>query len=261
MTLVEADLRQLPEALGEFDYIIAHGVYSWVPPAVRVSLFALAARLLSEHGLVFVSYNVYPGCHVRQAAWEVLRFHSERLQGARERLDAARALAGALAEPGAAQNETDGLRGASSQASPSSRTAPSITTRGSDDPVYLHEFVAHAQRHGIGTCRMPSSSIPRTWASPSMQRLVAGLDRMNGNVPRLRLRRFRQSVLCRSSGRHDAGRAAGMHAAASMSLMNAVAHGKPSINPLQAALDPTDTQRLSTVLERLVAVAPRACRP
>jgi len=267
VTLVEADLRQLPEALGEFDYIVAHGVYSWVPPAVRDSLFALAARLLSEHGLVFVSYNVYPGCHVRQAAWEVLRFHSERLQGARERLDAARALAGALAEPGVAQNETDALlrREFAGIAKQSDSALYHDSLAVPNDPVYLHEFVAHARRHGIeyvSDAKLFNSS--DLGLSPSMQRLVAGLGRIEREQYRdfAGLRRFRQSVLCRSEVAASLtpvpGRAAGMHAAASMSLMNAVAHGKPSINPLRAALDPTDTQRLSTVLERLVAVAPRA---
>ena len=35
LTLVHADMRALPAALGEFDYVIAHGVYSWVPANVR----------------------------------------------------------------------------------------------------------------------------------------------------------------------------------------------------------------------------------
>ncbi|HZW72959.1 MAG TPA: class I SAM-dependent methyltransferase, partial [Caldimonas sp.] len=109
VTLVEGDLRKLSDALGSFDYILAHGLYSWVPAEVRDALLDLAARRLSPNGLVFVSYNVYPGCHVRQAAWETLRFHGERFGGTRARLEAARALAAALAEPARAQDETDAL--------------------------------------------------------------------------------------------------------------------------------------------------------
>src|SRR5262249_6844556 len=102
-TLVEGDPRELPGARRPVGYILAHGLYSWVPVEVRDALLALADERLSANGLVFVSYNVYPGCHVRQAAWETLRFHVAALDGARARLDAARALAAALAEPGRVQ--------------------------------------------------------------------------------------------------------------------------------------------------------------
>jgi hypothetical protein len=267
VTLIEGDLRELPAALGTFDYIIAHGVYSWVPAAVRDGLFALAARVLSEHGLIFVSYNIYPGCHVRQAAWEVLRFHSERLQGAQARLDAARALAGALAEPGVAQNETDALlrREFARIAKQSDSALYHDDLAVPNDPVYLHEFVAHARRHGIdyvSDAKLFNSS--DLGLSPSMQRLVAGLGRIEREQYRdfACLSRFRQSVLCRSEFAPTLTllpeRATGMHASASMTLMNAVAHGKPSVNPLRPALDPTDAQQLRSMLERLVAVAPRA---
>src|SRR5438552_3715977 len=67
VALFEGDLSALPETLGDFDYMIAHGVYSWVPAPVRDAMFELAQRRLKRSGILFVSYNVYPGCHVRQA--------------------------------------------------------------------------------------------------------------------------------------------------------------------------------------------------
>jgi hypothetical protein len=92
-----------------FDYIIAHGVYSWVPAAVRDALLTLAARRLSRNGVLFVSYNVYPGCHVREAAWQMLHYHVDHLADPRAQLDAARAFAALLAEPGITQTETDAV--------------------------------------------------------------------------------------------------------------------------------------------------------
>ena len=267
VTLVEGDLRELPAALGSFDYIIAHGVYSWVPADVRDALFALAARLLSEHGLMYVSYNVYPGCHVRQAAWEVLRSHSDRVSGARERLDAARALASALADPGVVQNETDVLlrREFARIAKLSDSALYHDDLAVPNDPVYFHDFVAHAQRYGIGyvsDAKLFNSS--ELGVSPSMQRLIAGLGPIEREQYRdfACMRRFRQSILCRSELASALAvrpeRTAGMHISASMSLANAVAQGKASVNPLRPALDPAEAQRLRSMLERLVAVAPRA---
>lgn len=70
VTLREADLLEVdPETLGQFDYIVAHGLYSWVPPAVQQAMFDIIARCLAPEGVAYVSYNVYPGWKAR----EVLR--------------------------------------------------------------------------------------------------------------------------------------------------------------------------------------------
>lgn len=61
-----ADILEAAHDLeGPFDYIIAHGVYAWVPPPVRDAVLALIGRLLSPDGVAFVSYNALPGCHYR----------------------------------------------------------------------------------------------------------------------------------------------------------------------------------------------------
>ena len=65
ITLVEGDLAALAPAHGEFDFIVAHGVYSWVPPEVRDALFALAAQRLAPDGILYASFNVLPGWRVR----------------------------------------------------------------------------------------------------------------------------------------------------------------------------------------------------
>ena len=44
-----------------FDYIVAHGVYSWVDPAARDALRRFIDRRLKPGGLVYVSYNAVPG--------------------------------------------------------------------------------------------------------------------------------------------------------------------------------------------------------
>jgi len=102
VTLVEGDLATLAPAHGHFDFIVAHGVYSWVPPDVRDALFALAAQRLARDGILYVSFNVLPGCRIRQAAWDVLHHHVDRIENAHARLDAARELARLVAAGGAA---------------------------------------------------------------------------------------------------------------------------------------------------------------
>lgn len=64
--IVHGDLAALPGDLGQFDYIIAHGVFSWVPPSVRQALFEVCRRHLSPHGIAYISFNVAAGWHALQ---------------------------------------------------------------------------------------------------------------------------------------------------------------------------------------------------
>lgn len=59
--ILHADLAALPADLGEFDYVLAHGVLSWVPPAVRQALLDVCRRHLTPNGLAYVSFNVAAG--------------------------------------------------------------------------------------------------------------------------------------------------------------------------------------------------------
>ena len=59
--IVHGDLATLPDDLGQFDYIIAHGVFSWVPPAVQQALLDVCRRHLSPQGIAYISFNVAAG--------------------------------------------------------------------------------------------------------------------------------------------------------------------------------------------------------
>jgi SAM-dependent methyltransferase len=59
--LLHGDIAALPDNLGEFDFIIAHGVYSWVPESVRKALLAACRRLLKPQGIAYISFNVEAG--------------------------------------------------------------------------------------------------------------------------------------------------------------------------------------------------------
>jgi SAM-dependent methyltransferase len=65
VALHAGDIRDVGPTLGEFDYIVAHGVMSWVSDAVRDAIFALCRDHLAGDGLVYLSYNTNPGWLVR----------------------------------------------------------------------------------------------------------------------------------------------------------------------------------------------------
>ncbi len=90
LALRAGDIARLPADLGEFDYVIAHGVYSWVPEPVREGLLAACRRHLAPQGVAFVSYNVLPGGHLRRLMREAMLMHLEGVDDPAQRTAAAR---------------------------------------------------------------------------------------------------------------------------------------------------------------------------
>ncbi|MCL5060566.1 MAG: class I SAM-dependent methyltransferase, partial [Candidatus Thermoplasmatota archaeon] len=70
--ILHGDLAALPADLGEFDYIIAHGVYSWVPLAVQQALLDVCRHHLSAQGIAYISFNVDAGWQALQPLRTVL---------------------------------------------------------------------------------------------------------------------------------------------------------------------------------------------
>src|SRR5690348_8888319 len=58
-------ITDIDETFGTFDYIVSHGVYSWVPLEVQQKLLEVCSRNLAPDGIAYVSYNTYPGWHLR----------------------------------------------------------------------------------------------------------------------------------------------------------------------------------------------------
>ncbi len=91
------DLEELPEGrelgeAGSFDYILSHGVYSWIPPRPRVALLAGVRRYLAPMGVAYVSYNAYPGSYLRDMARDILGYHVRDISDPQRKLAAAQEL-------------------------------------------------------------------------------------------------------------------------------------------------------------------------
>jgi SAM-dependent methyltransferase len=99
VAMAVSDIVALADSLeGEFDYVIAHGVYSWVPAPVRAALLRLIGRVLARDGVAFVSYNAFPGCHMRVMLREMLLFEFGGIADPAERATVARAWLADLGE-------------------------------------------------------------------------------------------------------------------------------------------------------------------
>lgn len=74
VSLVQSDIASIGSEIGTFDYIIAHGVYSWVDDGVKDALLRLIDEHLAENGIAYVSYNTYPGWHTMEEVRQLMMF-------------------------------------------------------------------------------------------------------------------------------------------------------------------------------------------
>jgi SAM-dependent methyltransferase len=62
VTFKNLDINKFSEAgLPQFDFIVLHGLYSWIDPTTRESVRKFIATHLKEDGIVYVSYDTMPG--------------------------------------------------------------------------------------------------------------------------------------------------------------------------------------------------------
>lgn len=201
LTLRQLDLADFPADAGRFDYIVAHGLYSWVPALVRDCLLGLVASHLAPNGVAFVSYNVYPGCYMRRMVWEILKFHTDHLGDPQSRITEAQALTRLLA---GGRNLQDAY-GTFLLADLERLMQRDISYFFHDDladindPVYFHQFVDHAGRHGLqflGEGELKTMGYGGL--TPEVRRVLESLDPLTREqyLDFVRFRRFRQTLLC-----------------------------------------------------------------
>ena len=74
VSLIQSDIASIGSEIGTFDYIIAHGVYSWVDDGVKDVLLRLIDEHLAEDGIAYISYNTYPGWHTMDEVRQLMMF-------------------------------------------------------------------------------------------------------------------------------------------------------------------------------------------
>ena len=197
------DLTSIGESDGKFDYIIAYGLYSWIPAPVRDRLIALLRANLSENGVGYLSYDVYPGWHQMRKMREMMLFHTRRIENPLERVAAAKDFVAFLAS---AEPVGEGGRDSFVQA-----YARSLEGRADgfllhdelapvNDPVYFHEFASHLEEHGLAY--LAEADFPEVLSlrlgedvAKRLQSMARSLVEREQYMDFLRDRGFRQSLV------------------------------------------------------------------
>lgn len=202
-TLHQRDIRAVGAEFGLFDYIIAHGIYSWVPADVRDRLLGICGSCLTPEGIAFVSLSVYPGAYIRQMIREMLGYHTRHAAGPQERVGQARELldflAGAMPLPEDYRAVLKRERLILQHSGESFYLHDALSEI--NLPIWFHEFAAHAGRHGLQyvtdtTFRTMEHVVPEG-AIARIREFGAGRVEREQYRDFLQCRQFRSTVLCR----------------------------------------------------------------
>ncbi|MCC6620576.1 MAG: class I SAM-dependent methyltransferase [Deltaproteobacteria bacterium] len=151
--LVQADVREIDRAFGEFDFVISHGVYSWIPPGARDGLLRAIGATLSPHGVAMVSYNAMPGWHDFAPIRRLLKFHTDPIKAPDAKVRQARMMADVYCQQ-LIELDRDGREKMAHKIHSNVQAMSDWLMRHDwlaefHYPVYVSDFVAHAREHGL----------------------------------------------------------------------------------------------------------------
>jgi len=203
VSLMQEDFTQETPAKGTFDYIIAHGVYSWISPEAQGRLLARIQKQLAPRGVAFVSYNCYPGWNLRKLTRDLLGYTARGIADPQEQVNLARQVLPQVLQsipstlPGYAallQEEHQLL----SQAGDSYLAHEHLEA--DNWPCYFHEFAARAQAQELQyLCEAELSSMHiNRFPAPlaALQTAGGGVIEAEQLLDFATLRMFRQTLLC-----------------------------------------------------------------
>jgi methyltransferase-like protein len=204
------DILDVTPELGVFDYIIVHGVYSWVPKTVQTKILDICRQNLAPNGVAYVSYNAYPGWHMLGAVRQMMLFHTRDIADPRMRATQARSLVDFLVESvpaeGSAPGSLFGAYGHFLQHGIDRLKSNSDAYILHDDleeinqPLYFYEFAEQAAQHGLEyLAEADFATVFPNYFPPKVKEQLLKMSRdvveMEQYMDFLRVRTFRRTLL------------------------------------------------------------------
>lgn len=201
--LYELDLMNFDDSFGKFDYIITHGLIAWVPDFVKEKVFEISSNNLTENGVVYLSYNSYPFCHIRQMIRGMMLYHTRNITDKTQIANQAASLIKFLAEiPDKNYAYRNVLLGELEHYKQSDiRNILFDDLSEVNTPFYFHELISQAEKHGLQFLSEVSYHFMQSFSLPENARNM--LDQIKGDVVRhqqyldfIEGRRFHNTLLC-----------------------------------------------------------------
>ena len=202
--LVHGSIDTIGPDHGQFDYIICHGVYSWVPRNIQDHILRVCNQNLAADGVAYVSYNTYPGWFMRGMVRRMMGFHARRFSDPATQLEQARALLDFLFKASSGVDETYHAL-LSRELNILRQCHDSYIfhehLEENNEPLFFHEFIERAEKEGLRYLAEPHLS--EMVAVDVPPEIAAVLGQFGPNIVQfeqyfdfLKNRTFRRTLLC-----------------------------------------------------------------
>ena len=209
----QMDVMDMDEGeFDQFDYIVAHGLFSWVPEVVRKRLMEIYSRHLAHDGVGYISYNVYPGCHVRTMMNEMMQFHTRRVDDPIEKVRTGVSVLNLISEMTDAESTyrliiKDELE-AMLERSPENIFHDDLSEI--NQPFYFYEFAEMLAKNGMQYLTEAEERVLHfetlsDEATKMLDQVASDLVEREQYMDFIRYRRFRSTLFCRKEIRLDRG--------------------------------------------------------
>ena len=275
VSIKQLDVLDLPSELGDFDYIIAHGLYSWVPGNVKEKILSICGSHLKPQGVAFVSYNAYPGGHISDMVRNMLLFHLRDIPDSRQRVKQSIAFLKFLAESQISANPyhalvQDELKQTLEFGGPELLYHDRIAEVST--PLYFFQFIDAAAKHGLQF--LGEADFTELQYHNYSAETIKLLEKMAATnivlkeqyLDFLKCRRFRQTLLCHAAVEvnhvPDARRLTGMFVASRAQPVTTPVDLSPAtvvefVGPRGGKVA-TDYQLAKAALAHLAAIYPKS---
>lgn len=147
ITLKTMSITDINTKFGKFDYIIAHGILSWVPKNVQDKIFEICSKNLTKNGIAYISYNTLPGWNAIRSIREMMLFHTNNFAKPEDKVREARLLLKFITEANAG-NKTPYAQGIDAEIETLNECEDSYLLHDhledTNEPFYFHQIAERA---------------------------------------------------------------------------------------------------------------------
>ena len=209
ITLHAQDLQNVDESFGEFDYILCHGVFSWVPPAAQNRILEISKERLTANGVAYVSYNAYPGWFMRGMIRQMMLHHIANISDPATKIKQARALLSFIVDSTEGQ-DTPYAKILKGELDLLGKHPDSYLfhehLEENNRPMFFYEFMEMASKNELqflgesSLASMITSNLPAK-AAEALTKLTNDVHHRSQYTDFVTNRMFRQSLLCRKDAK------------------------------------------------------------
>jgi len=205
--LLAQDFQSIDQSFGDFDYILCHGVFSWVPEAAQHRILEICRQRLTENGVAYISYNAYPGWFMRGMIRQMMLHHVAKITDPLLKISQARAfLAFMVASTEGQQTPHAAILKAELDLLASQPDSYLFHEHLEENnrPLFFYQFMemAHAQKlQFMSESHLPSmitGNLPPK-AAEALTKLTSDLHHRSQYTDFVTNRTFRQTLLCHAS--------------------------------------------------------------